>query len=129
MPLKTVWQMFSILLLFATATVAWAKQPHEILGFVLRDVFLEEARCEETLDFLRAKGTEQLREVTGNPSAILIFEYRFAPRNNKLVNFHKKNVSFGEVLLDVSAQLRLSYKMVGLDRIVIADLPERAKTK
>lgn len=78
---------------------------------------------------MRAKGTEQLREVTGNPSAILIFEYRFAPGKNKLVNFHKKNVSFGEVLLDVSAQLGLSYKMVGLDRIVIADLPEGAKTK
>jgi len=129
MAMKTVWQMFSILLLLATSTVSWAKQPHEILGFVLREVFLEEARCEETLDFLRAKGTEQLREVTGSPSAVLIFEYRFAPRNNKLVNFHKKNVSFGEVLHDVSVQLGLSYKMVGLDRIVITDLQEGAKAK
>jgi hypothetical protein len=58
MTMKTVWQMFSILLLFATTTAVWAKQPHEILGFVLREVFLEEASCEETLDFLRAKGTE-----------------------------------------------------------------------
>lgn len=96
---------------------------------MLPEVELGDAECDATLDFLRTKGTELLREITGNPSAILAFEYGFTPNVHLRANFHKKNVEFGEVLLEVLPQFGLSYKVVGLDRIVILDVPDKAKSK
>jgi len=87
----------------------------------LRAVYLEDVECSHTLEFLRTKGNEVLREVTGNPAAILVFEYAFTPPNRGRANYQKKNVPFGEVLHDVLSQFGLSHKLVGMDRIVITD--------
>ena len=115
-PLKAC---FCALLLLAEPT--HAEPPHPFLGSELREVGLTEAECGATLDFLRAKGTEALRQGTANPSAILIFEYRFTPRPRPHANYHMRNVQFGKVLFDVLPQFGLSYRIVGLDRVVISD--------
>src|SRR2546430_1122591 len=109
-----------LLLLLAEPTRA--ESPHQLLGAELRHVELTEAECGATLDFLRAKGTEALRQGTANPSAILIFEYCFTPGPRPRANYDKQNVQFGKVLFDVLPQFGLSYKVVGLDRVVISDL-------
>ena len=118
---------FCSLLLLAGPTRA--DPPHPLLASELRRVELTDAECGATLDFLRAKGTEALQHGTVNPSAILIFEYRFTPRPRPAANYHMRNVQFGKVLFDVLPQFGLSYKVVGLDRVIISDQPKDKQFK
>jgi hypothetical protein len=106
-----------------------AESPHPLLASELSKVELTDAECSATLDFLRIKGTEALRQGTANPSAILIFEYRFTQRPRPPANYHKRNVQFGRVLFDVLPQFGLAYKVVGLDRIIIFDQPKNETPK
>ena len=87
-----------------------------------------DSNCADTIEFLRMKGTEILRENTHNPSAILIFEYRFTPKAYRgPVKYHEAQVPFHRVLRDILAQFDLEHEIIGPDRIAILDRKKKTK--
>jgi len=118
-------QRFLCLLLFLAGTLQ-ATPPHPALSRVMPAIEFRDSSYEDTIEFLRMKGTEILRENTHDEGAILIFEYRFAPRmwgqsHRGPANYRQTNVPFHEVLRDVLAQFNLEYEIIGPDRIAILD--------
>jgi len=102
-----------------------AEPPHPAWSREMPKVDFIDADYETALEFLRTKGTQYLRENTHNESAILIFEYHFAPhlwgQGRGPATYRKTKVPFHEVLRDVLTQFNLEYKIIGPDRIAILD--------
>ena len=114
--------------------VSQATPPHPALSRVMRVIEFQDSSYEDTIEFLRMKGTEILRENTHNESAILIFEYRFAPHMwgqpiRGPAKYRETNVPFHEVLRDVLAQFDLEYEIIGPDRIAIIERKKKDAPK
>ena len=118
-----------LLFLLFMVCVSRAEPPHPALDRVMPKIDLLDAYYEDTLEFLRFKGTEILRQNTHDKSAVLIFEYRFVPRPRGEIRYQKTEVPFETVLREVLAHFDLEYQIVGPDRIAIIDRKKKDDPK
>ena len=95
---------------------------YTVMTWPLPRIELHDATCADALDFLRWKGTENLRRTPKYKGSELKFVYRF-PRDTPRgpVTYERKSVSYATAFTEVLQQVGLDYEMLAPDRILIKD--------
>lgn len=113
------------LAIFLATQIAKATSPHPILAAPLPRIFFQKVDIPNTLEFFRMKGTEELRRQTGDPTAVLKFDYEFDPstRQSTTITYEKQDTIYGAALREVLDQLNLSVEATAFDRMRIFETP------
>jgi len=117
--MKTIFHTIIFGLLIASAN---AESPDPILSSPMPRIILQKAYLPEIVEFFRMKGTEELRQQSGDPTAILKFDYEFDPSKNRpIVNYDRKDMTFGAAFREILDEQGLVIVVTNFDRMKISD--------